>query len=243
MAAYTLALSDGSKHLLGSLFPNVPHVGRFNLTPGAARAVLFGADRHLGTMAVPYALSIHEDLLRSCIELAGGTPPHSAAHLHTELEMLTGGAFGADELAQFHLLREMRNAIVHCGGLVNQRVVDRITALSRQAEQHWRGIVGRSPNGLAVGARVEFGTGELFLAEAATRVLAYQANRMLIPALSVQRWAEVIVDDFLVNGPANIKVARRRRAMLLGFARHHYLAAQVPDKEILVRAIGQGLPV
>ena len=151
MAAHLLSLVEGSDLLLPSIFPGVPHVGRFNLTAKIARDVLIRADEHLGTMAVPYAMSIHEDLMRSCIELSGNTPPHQAKYLHSALESFTGGNFHADSMSQFHVLREMRNATIHSGGVIDQRVPDCVNDMSQPALVNWERIAGRSPQRLVTG--------------------------------------------------------------------------------------------
>lgn len=240
MAAHFLTLTDGSDHLLPSIFPGVPHVGRFNLTSKAARDVLVRADQHLGTMAVPYALSIHEDLMRSCTSLAGGSATQSAKALHSTLALRTGGKFDVDSLAQFHVLREMRNAVIHSGGVIDQRVVDCAAAMSSAAVDTWKRIVGRSPCGLTDGARIEFGTGELFLALAATKNLAKQANLMLIPALTVPRWCELIVEDFIANGPAT-RNPDQRRGKLLGWANFHYRSIGATEAQLVVAGTAGGL--
>jgi len=90
MAAHFLSLTAGSAHLLPSMFPAVSHVGRFNLTSDRAREVLVRADTHLGTMAVPYALAIHEQFLRACTRLAGGHGDLAAAKLHSSFSTRTG---------------------------------------------------------------------------------------------------------------------------------------------------------
>ena len=69
MASHLLQLTRGSKHLLPEVFPQVPHIGRFNLRSELARKILDAADVHLGAMAIPYALAIHDDFLRECIDL------------------------------------------------------------------------------------------------------------------------------------------------------------------------------
>lgn len=69
MAAHMLRLTDGSDRLLPEIFPKVAHIGRFNLTTDAAREILTAGDVHLGAMAVPYALAIHEDFLKTCLGL------------------------------------------------------------------------------------------------------------------------------------------------------------------------------
>ena len=68
MASHLLQLTHGSRHLLPEVFPQVPHIGRFNLRTEVARQILDAADTHLGAMSIPYALALHDD---SC---AGASP-------------------------------------------------------------------------------------------------------------------------------------------------------------------------
>lgn len=69
LAAHLLKLTEGSNHLLPEVFPQVDHIGRFNLTTQEASAILASADTHLGAMSVPYALALHEDYLKTCLGL------------------------------------------------------------------------------------------------------------------------------------------------------------------------------
>ncbi|OXM49568.1 hypothetical protein CFP71_29940 [Amycolatopsis thailandensis] len=247
MSAKFLTLMDGSDQLLPAMFPGVQHVGRFNLTTTSARNVLVEADKHLGMMAVPYALAIHEDLLRSCIELTGCDVPRDASQLHNKLGSECskgGGAFNQDSLSQLHTLREMRNAVIHRGGVIDGRVVKRVAAMSNDAVLDWRKVVGRNPLPLVEGATIDLGVGEMFLALAATKVLAKQANEMLARSLPVIRWAEVVVDDFLTHGP-QVSTAndRRLRKKLLGWSRFHYHALKISDDEIAAAADARGLKI
>lgn len=242
MAAHFLTLLQGSGHLLPSLFPGVPHVGRFNLTSEGARDVLVHADEHLGTMAVPYAFSIHEDLMRSCIELLGQTPPHSVKQLHSTLATVTGGTFHADSLSQFHLLREMRNAAIHSGGVIDQRVPDCVRDMSPAALTNWKRVTGRSPANLAVGNTVTFLTGELFLTLATTKALARQANGLINSALTSEQWAAVIISDLTTpDRPTGNPSQLRKR--LLGWKRFHYSAAAVSEADLVAAARSAGLHV
>lgn len=152
-------------------------------------------------------------------------------------------ALDADAVARFHVLREMRNAIIHTGGVIDERLVRCAGALTAPAAEEWKRITGRSPLRLRPGARVDFGVGELFLTLDTTKELAEQANWMLIPALSVDRWAEVIVDDFLRNGPANIWSARRPLTKLLGFAQFYYDATGVGELELRIAAAARKLSI
>lgn len=231
MAAHLLGLTAGSQQLLPAIFPAVAHVGRFNLTPDKARQILLQADTHLGTMAVPYALAIHEDFLRSCLKLLSMTADAPAAQLHTIYAARTGGRFEDDALAQFHVIREMRNTVIHLGGRVDDRLIRCVEKLPPSAEVSWQALVGRSPRGLKLGGVVELGVGELFLTLAATKNLARQANRMLVSALTTAEWADLIVQDFRDNGPSDAQRPQRRRK-LQGWRRFHYGPTTATDADL-----------
>jgi hypothetical protein len=65
LAAHTLKLTEGSDLLLPEVFPNVQHIRRFNLQSSLAIEILGAGESHLGAMAVPYVLAIHEDFVIS----------------------------------------------------------------------------------------------------------------------------------------------------------------------------------
>jgi hypothetical protein len=69
LAAHLLKLTEGSQRLIPEVFPQVAHIGRINLTSEAARGILVDAESHLGAMSVPYVLALHEDFLKTCVEL------------------------------------------------------------------------------------------------------------------------------------------------------------------------------
>src|SRR4051812_444630 len=106
LAAHLLKLTEGSTRLLPEVFPRVEHIGRFNLTSGVARKILDDAESHLGAMAVPYALALHEDYLKSCLHMledAGKVPRGTAeraklAFQHQKIEQASNAQFSPDSL-------------------------------------------------------------------------------------------------------------------------------------------------
>lgn len=154
-----------------------------------------------------------------------------AAQLHTIYAARTGGRFEDDSLARFHVIREMRNMVIHLGGRVDDRLIRCVEKLPPSAEVSWQALVGRSPRGLKPGGVVELGVGELFLALAATKNLARQANRMLVSALTTAEWADLIVQDFRDNGPSDAQRPQRRR-MLQGWRRFHYGPTTITDADL-----------
>jgi len=70
-SAQFLEHSVGSSRRPSEIFPTIPHIRRFDLRPSAAQDILRGAEQHLGAMAVPQALAIHEALVLDCLKLLG----------------------------------------------------------------------------------------------------------------------------------------------------------------------------
>jgi len=227
LAAHLLKLNEGSQRLLPEVYPNVQHIGRFNLRSEAARELLESADTHLGAMGVPYALAIHEDYNKTCLSLLesdGKVPLGTADRLvlarqHGEIESATGGSFAADSLLQLDTLRLMRNCLIHEGGRAGNALVDAVARWDAKTAAGWTKVVRRTPQALAVGDIVAFGYGEMLLALAVTKSLARQANQMLQTALTTARWADLVVADLFETSPGARKAPDRlRRAK--GLARH-----------------------
>ncbi len=117
LASHSLQLTEGSDLLLPQIYPQVPHIKRFNLLSSHARTLLRDAEEHLGAMAVPYVLAIHQDFVEGSLRLLGHADRVSASNMHRELAsvaQVTGG-FGPP-LSSYHAARILRNAVIHSGG-------------------------------------------------------------------------------------------------------------------------------
>lgn len=239
MAAHMLQLTDGSERLLPEIFPRVAHIRRFNLKSAAAQDILTAAETHLGAMAVPYALAIHEDYLKTCLTLlvrAGMNLTQSPdklklANQHEAIEQVTGKSFTPSSLQQVHTLRHMRNCTIHSGGRVSDRLLHCLDAWRTDTEPGWVRLTGRSPRGLQRDDIVEFGHGEVLIALAATKTLAREANRFLQHTLPRSLWADLVVEDLLEQNPLALRgpdALRRAR----GYARHHYKPLALTEAEI-----------
>lgn len=239
MAAHMLQLTEGSNRLLPEIFPQIPHIGRLNLTTGAARGILAAGDTHLGAMAVPYALAIHEDYLKTCLTLlqrggatlTGSPDDLKLAFLHAEIEKATGQSFTPASLEQIHVLRLMRNCTIHSGGKVSNQLLNRLSTWPANAEAGWTKLAGRSPRALAAGDTVEFGHGEVLIALAVTKNLAREATQFLESGLPRDVWADIVIEDLVDGQPAALSVPDAfRRAH--GHARFHYGPLKLTDAEI-----------
>lgn len=239
LAAHLLKLTEGSSHLLPEVFPQVDHIGRFNLTTEEASAILASADTHLGAMSVPYALALHEDYLKTCLALlhrAGlcsqGTVANTKlAAQHTKIADLTGGAFNADRLAQLDTLRLMRNCMIHEGGRANAALVSKVGAWSAATEALWI-KVAPSLRGISVGSPIAFGHQQLILALAVTKSLSREANVLLQPVVPRDLWADVVVEDVVARQGGTLPPPQQRMRKVRGVARFDYAPLRLSDAEL-----------
>lgn len=239
LAAHLLKLTEGSSHLLPEVFPQVDHIGRFNLTTEEASAILASADTHLGAMSVPYALALHEDYMKTCLELlhrAGlcsqGTVTNTRlAAQHSKVAELAGGAFNADRLAQLDTLRLMRNCTIHDGGRANSALVNRVASWSATTEALWM-KVAPSLRGIAIGAPIIFGHQQLILTLAVTKFLSREANVLIQPVVPRDLWADLVVADVAAQHGGVLPLLPERLKKARGVARFDYAPLCLTDAEL-----------
>ncbi len=152
MASHLLQLTRGSKHLLPEVFPQVPHIGRFNLRSELASEILDAADVHLGAMSIPYALAIHDDFLRDCIDLlvvaqvcTGQAAQVPLAAKHPLIAQATRGVFNVDSLGQLTTIRLMRNCMIHEGGRADRTLLNDLASWTPSIEAGWVKLTGNNP--------------------------------------------------------------------------------------------------
>lgn len=126
LAAHTLSLTAGSTTTLAQVFPAVEHIERFNLRSDSARQLLADADQHIASVAIPYALATHEEFVLDMLEFLKAESRSLMTHgkqikawnMHSVLFETCGYAEPAEWMETFHVLREVRNSIIHAGGLL-----------------------------------------------------------------------------------------------------------------------------
>jgi hypothetical protein len=229
---------EDSKGTLPDLFPNVPHIKRLNLSAADARDILDNIHKHLGAMGVPYTLGVHENYMNTCLTLleksgceTNRTNKSNSSTQHEEFQQATNQMFDNDSLLQFHMLRRMRNVQIHEGGLVGTGIVNSLKKWSTSADTAWQNLTKTSPLDLKVGDKVNFGSGEIFVALAVTKSIAREANQFLQKSVGKGFWADVVVEDFLNRNP---KTSNRADTLkkLNGIARYDYENLKLTESEI-----------
>ncbi|MFE4173242.1 hypothetical protein ACFRR7_14520 [Streptomyces sp. NPDC056909] len=210
-----------------------------NLTTANARSLLSQAEQHLGAMAVPYALAIHEDFVKTCFGLLlrdgqlspGEIQGANASSMHRLFEQKAAKQLPRDSMEQFHLIRRMRNAVIHAGGKPKQGLVAATNNLSARALAQWVKLTGEHPAArIKLDVPVTFTQGELVLALAVTKRISQEMNTTLRDSLSRDTWADVALEDFVSEHPRLVHVEQRKRK-LIGFLRSYYQVLNLTELE------------
>lgn len=189
-------------------------------------------------MAVPYVLALHEDFMRTTLALLAANQRCKAeaarvnlVDQHRTFEAATGRSYPLDLMSYITVLRLMRNAVIHTGGMVTPVLAKEVARWDSSQEAGWMRLAKRSPRILQVGDRIDFGQGEMILALAVTKRLDRETNLGLQAALSRECWATMVVEDLLADDPSVLKKPDARRKVQ-GFARHNYRPLKLTEAEL-----------
>ncbi|MFI9487361.1 hypothetical protein ACIG47_13305 [Promicromonospora sp. NPDC052451] len=251
IASHSLQLVQGSTRPLAELFPAVPHIGRFNLRSDQARDVLNSAEHHLASVALPYALSTHEDFVMASIEtlkaegvslVHSGAPlkkPIKAWNMHPVLFESADHTPAPHLLEVFNLVREMRNCTAHNGGRADEKLLNYIDSASQPALELWTKLARQRPTDSVVNGRVVLTAEHVITAFAITKRLGREINRALAGGLSTSMWATTATEDFALS-TTKVKNSSAWRRALVGYTRRYYQALGLAeaDLESAARATG-----
>ncbi len=233
LAAQTLRLTEGSESHLADIFPGVPHIRRFNLRVDRASDVLLNAEDHLAAICIPYLFAAHEAFvkhaaLQICVDsgLLSNSKFRAASmeSMHETLADLapTGTDFPADSLALFHVLRAMRNAIIHSNSrLTETRHLDAIMQADADAKLLWTRLTKLAYPSYQQNDALNPTLEMLIATLAVTKRLADETNEILQQVLAPADWQRIAEQDWTMNGihTGNTDQRERRKA---GFIRHNY---------------------
>jgi hypothetical protein len=240
LAAHTLQLTAGSTATLGQLFPAVEHVDRFNLRSDLARHLLRDADQHIASVAVPYALATHEEFVMAMLDflqkegrqLVTRGRRIKAWNMHTVLFETCGYAEPEEWLQTFHVLREVRNCIIHTGGRIGTDVTDRVAEMGAGARAGWERLNrGDGPEALNSNGRLALTAEHVLTAFAVTKRIGREVNAALGRELDRGTWARVAVEDFAASTTKTRNSSSWRRSVL-GYARQYYSDAALHESDL-----------
>ena len=261
LAAHTLQLTAGSSQLLPDIFPGVDHISYFNLRTDVATDLLLDTGHHLGAVAVPYALAVHEDFIMTVLQtltglgytqLAPGKSPNlsknriTAWNMHEALFLTLGKSIPARgtnpiSLELYHLLREMRNCQIHNGGSVTlaPNLQGQVRDISPAAEAEWKRLAKRDAAGVCRSADLRFTTHDIFTVFAVTKSLGRSINEALRDGLAAAQWAAICVTDYAAQSS---KPPRSEPWLhsLLGHAAVSYGACKLSREDVVAAAVETG---
>lgn len=239
LSGHTLADEPSSPKTLTELYPGVPHIDRFNMASGRARVLLADADHHVATVAIPYALSTHEVFVMSVIDLLREHAPDfdpsdriMAYNMHETIYDYTGEPT-THWLDMFHVLREMRNSIIHNNGAVNTRLLRQCDNLDELAVEEWKRL-NRGKNiadEIKASSALRLSAEQMFTAFAVTKHIGRELNHALAVKLPTRVWARIAIEDYSQQNKKQKNSSSWQRA-LKGFIGHNYKSAKIQNQEI-----------
>lgn len=240
IAANTLVLTKGSERTLSEIFPSVGHIRRFDLRSDKARELLGTAEADLSTMAMSYAIALHEDFAKTClswlIPLGLVTRPQwrdaRTVNVHERLELATGRTMQADSLALFHYTRVFRNCHIHAGGRASAELVRQADGLTSEQQRIWSDLTGEPFRAISEGDPAVVGVGGLVATLAIGKRLSYEVNLCLQQAIPRSVWADMAVEEYFSTQPRkSIKDPTVVRSVR-GYTRGRFDALQLTDSEL-----------
>lgn len=241
LAAKSLTLTAGSHLQISQIFPDIPHVRRFDLSSSRAREILDDSEHLLCILAVPQILAIHEDLIKSIAILINHNSEAGApiipidglktANMHERISTTHGVEFTSTTLELFHLIRVARNSHVHSGGVASQTLHNRRRETSEEATVAWEQITRTQLPHYTPGKPVPMGLSELISILAITKKLADEANSIASKLVTREAWSDIVLQDMEDQSrkPLNTGQAKRK---IKGFARTYYSTLGLTSDEL-----------
>jgi hypothetical protein len=155
-----------------------------------------------------------------------------AADMHEHFALVVGQPLTASSLQIFHMIRLMRNCIIHDGGKADSQLVTVSQGLNPPVAQLWEKLTGRSLRPISQGDRVLLLQGELVAALAVTARLSEEMNVSLQSAYPQDKWADRLLTDLSASLSTLSANPSELQRTVKGYARHHYSALQLTDHEL-----------
>lgn len=246
LALHTLQLTEGSSATLKNVFPAVNHIKRFDLKTSDAKNLLSNVEHHLSSVAVPYALATHEayvtDLLEDLKNWGYTIPPRiNSANMHEEVFDALQEPYPQDFLETFHVLRLVRNEIIHNQGIARSTLKGRISGMSSSSISSWETRnLGNSPQTLINPDDTLNLTAETtFTAFALSKELGRAINKALENNLPTTIWAKIVVSDYGSNSTRTKNSVHWKKG-LNGYIKNQYKGIPITNAELEQESRAQG---
>lgn len=246
LALHTLQLTEGSSATLKNVFPAVNHIKRFDLKTSDAKNLLSDVEHHLSSVAVPYALATHEAYVTDLLEDLknwGYTIPSTinSAKMHEAVFDALQEPYPQDLLETFHVLRLVRNEIIHNQGIARSTLKGKISDLSSSSISTWeKRNLGNSPQMLINPDDTLNLTAEtIFTAFALSKELGRAINKALENNLPTTIWAKIVVSDYGSNSTRAKNTSQWKKG-LKGLIRQQYKNLYITKTELEQEARAQG---
>jgi hypothetical protein len=232
--------SDPSERL-AARFSAIPGIDRLNLTIDHAGKILGEAENDLAYMAISQVLGGHNAFITELLEILKLDNIHEPFHDvreikletgHELIQVATGQILDKDELALFHLIRKIRNRIIHNDGTLGSYIASEYRHLNKNAKDRWERITSKPLDSISVDGRIALTESEIFATLSICTSLARQLNEAVASTISSGTLADIVVEDYKVTYPDRFKQKDRRAKRVATFSKDNYSSRLLSADEI-----------
>ena len=230
LAEKTLVEVQDESALVPLIFPGVPDLERMNRTVKDTRRLISEAEREFVYMAIPYLLSVHHVYVVSCLDLVRNQAEDDQTDVestrlevvHTQFTEVSGQQLPDDLVSLFHLLRLMRNRIVHYAAAQGSHLRAAWRDLPESAAGGWTKVAGRPlPLGRSA-ERLDLGLGELLASLMTVTRLGREVCAAVGRSISRERWADLVLADYRELYPHRFGQQATRLRRTFRYAQERY---------------------
>ena len=213
---------------------------RLNLPVAEVEEELRKAESQVAAMAIPFAIAVLSNFLAVTLETFNSAGVGVTAEDPTEMQLgklrdtLTAHCKVAVRTPTRQLLdfvQRLRNDIVHSGGRVSQKLVDRWADLGTQEREFWEKVTGGAPR-LNLDEPVVLGRKEVYVSWSLIRGYAREVNDSMAARLPREAWARIAAEDFEQEWPTKLADRTRKPKYAARYARTRFGDLKLTEEEL-----------
>jgi hypothetical protein len=203
--------------------------------------LLADSERFLTYMAIPFVLSVYQTFAADTVRLLRRDEIDASTRdpalipleeIHDYLVAEASFSLPATEIALFDFIRQVRNRIVHYGGLPGSNLKAAYTSLPGSAKTLWADLTGAHFQIEGPRVPMSLRAQELIPALAVTKRLGKALNGELTRRISRGLWARLIAEDYEEMEPERYRDKAKRVRKVHGLASHYYTDLHLTKSEI-----------